>query len=69
MMPLDTFHRLLSTSLSMMPLDTFHHFAQYLTSVSINQGFFPVGFHEFSVCQSVSVRPVSQSVRVDLILA
>ena len=53
----------------MMPLDTFHHFAQYLTSVSINQGFFPVGFHEFSVCQSVSVRLVSQSVRVDLILA
>ena len=49
----------------MMPLDTFHHFAQYLTIVSISQ----VGFHEFSVCQSVSVRPVSQSVRVDLILA
>ena len=46
----------------MMPLDTFHHFAQYLTTVSINQGFPPVGFH-------ISVRPVSQSVRVDLILA
>ena len=65
MMPLDTFSRLPNTLLSMMPLDTFHHFAQYLTIVSISQ----VGFHEFSVCQSVSVRPVSQSVRVDLILA
>ena len=46
----------------MMPLDTFHHFAQYLTIVSINQGFPKWGFTSFlSVSPLASVRSVSPS--------